>query len=329
MRARSRAARDRPEQRSWSTDDIPPLSGRRALVTGVTRGLGRVVARELARAGAEVVLAARNPDRLRDTEAALRQELPGAQLHPLVVDLADLASVRRGAATALELGPLHLLVNNAGVMATQHRRTVDGFELQFATNHLGPFALTGLVYDALVASGGARVVTVSSVAARSARGVPLTDPRAPGSYRKWQAYGGTKLANLLFTLELDRRARARRDPVTALAAHPGYTATDLVRNGVGRSRPDGLILEAATSLVGQSVEVGALPLLMAATAPGLDGGTYVGPSGPFELNGPPRVVGLPAQALDEDAARRLWALSEEATGVVFPGPGAPSGPGGP
>lgn len=305
---------------AWTTADIPPQHGRRALVTGVTSGLGQVVARELARAGAEVVLAARNADRLRVTETALREELPAAILHPLVVDLADLASVRRAAATALELGPLHLLVNNAGVMATPHERTVDGFELQLATNHLGPFALTGLVYDGLLASGDARVVTVSSVMARSVRSAPLTDPRRPVHYRKWQAYGGSKLANLLFTLELDRRARARRDPVTAVAAHPGYTATNLVRNGVGRrrARPGSLILEAATSLVAQSVEAGALPLLMAATAPGLPGGAYTGPSGPFELNGPPRLVGVPPTALDEDAARQLWALSEEATEVRFP-----------
>ena len=312
---------------AWTLADLPSLAGTRALVTGVTSGIGLVTARELARAGAEVVLAARDPAKLAATGRALGAAVPGARFRPLVVDLADQASVHR-AAQEVVADPLHLLVNNAGVMATPQQRTTDGFELQLATNHLGPFALTGLLLDALLAAGGARVVTVSSVAATSVRTVPLTDPRRPrGRYRRWQAYGETKLANLLFTLELDRRARAAGLPVVAVAAHPGLTVTGLVTNGMrtaptggrrGRLRADGAIGVAATRLVGQSPDEGALPTLRAATEAGLSGGSYVGPGGPFQLKGAPTLVPLPGPAQDPDVAQALWELSERATGVRWP-----------
>ena len=312
---------------SWTLRDVPPLTGTRALVTGVTSGIGLVTARELARAGAEVVLAARNPAKLAATQRDLVEAVPGARFLPLVVDLADQASVRRAAQEAVAGGPLHLLVNNAGVMATPHRRTVDGFELQLATNHLGPFALTGLLLDALLASGRARVVTVSSVAATTVRRVSPDDPRRrPGRYRRWRAYSESKLANLLFTLELDRRARAAGAPVVAVAAHPGLTRTDLVANGMrrggadglGRLRTDGAIGLAATRLLAQDATQGALPTLMAATAAALPCGSYVGPAGPFQLHGPPTLVPLPGPARDTELARELWELSERATGVHFP-----------
>ncbi len=305
----------------WSLADIPPLHGRRALVTGVTSGLGEHVAVELARAGAHVVLAGRDPDKLEATRADVAQQVPGAVLHPLLLDLADLSSVRRAAEEAGALGPLSILVNNAGVMGTPRERTVDGFELQMGTNHLGHFALTGLLLPQLLASGEGRVVSVSSVMARTVRSVPTGDlRREPRRYRKWTAYSGTKLANLLLTLELDRRARLRHLALTSVAAHPGYAATNLVESGVNRGgrRPDGAILVAATQLLGQSAEAGAWPLLMAATAPGLRGGTYVGPGGPFELQGPPRIVSMPRAARDEELAAQLWEASEQATGVMFP-----------
>ncbi|WP_148573651.1 oxidoreductase [Nocardioides caldifontis] len=305
----------------WTLADVPDLTGRRALVTGVTSGLGEVTARELARAGAEVVLAARDPEKLDAAAHAVRAEVPGARLVPLRLDLADLSSVRRAAEEASAAGPLDVLVNNAGVMATPYERTADGFELQLGTNHLGHFALTGLLLDALVASGDGRVVTVSSHMARSVRGVSLRDPRDPGArYRRWGAYGQSKLANLLFTFELDRRVRAARLPVTAVAAHPGYTVTNLVHNGIGRSSPApvGAVAVAVTRLVGQGVEQGALPQLRAAVEPGLEGGSYVGPGHPFELNGPPVLVSPPRSALDEQQAAGLWRVSEEATGVRYP-----------
>jgi NAD(P)-dependent dehydrogenase (short-subunit alcohol dehydrogenase family) len=305
----------------WTLADVPDLSGRRALVTGVTSGLGEVTARELARAGAEVVLAARNTDKLAATTHAIRAQVPDARLVPLRLDLADLASVRRAAAEAIDGGPLHVLVNNAGVMATPHERTADGFELQLGTNHLGHFALTGLLIDALVSSGEGRVVTVSSQMSRSVRGVSLRDPRTSGGgYRRWSAYGQSKLANLLFTFELDRRVRAAGVPLTAVAAHPGYTVTNLVNNGIGRSGAPlvGTIAVAVTNVVGQGVEQGALPQIRAAVEPGLEGGSYVGPGRPFELHGPPELVDPPRTALDEEQAAGLWALSEEATGVRYP-----------
>jgi NAD(P)-dependent dehydrogenase (short-subunit alcohol dehydrogenase family) len=306
---------------TWSPADIPPLHGRRALVTGVTSGVGEHVAAALARAGAEVILAGRDARRLAATRTALRQQVADVALHPLHLDLADLSSVRRAADEARALGPLSILVNNAGVMGTPHERTVDGFELQLGTNHLGHFALTGLLLPPLLASGDARVVTVSSLMARAARTVPTGDLRhLPGRYSKWASYSGSKLANLLFTCELDRRARARHLPLTSVAAHPGYAATNLVDSGVNRGgrRPDGAILLAVTRLVGQSPQAGATPVVMAATAPELRGATYVGPDGPFELHGHPRVVRLPRAAEDEQLAARLWQASEEATGVRFP-----------
>ncbi len=308
---------------TWTLADVPDLTGRRALVTGVTSGLGEVTARELARAGAEVVLAARNPAKLEGTVQSLQAAVPGARLVPLQLDLADLGSVRRAAATAAEGGALDILVNNAGVMATPEQRTADGFELQLGTNHLGHFALTGLLLESLGASGDARVVTVSSMAARMARRVSLQDPRNhSGRYSKWGSYAQSKLANLLFTFELDRRVRGAGLPVTAVASHPGYTHTNLVNSGMnlGRRRLDGVIGEAVTSLVGQSAEQGATPQIRAAVEPGLPGGSYLGPTGPFEMRGSPGVVRPPRPATDPQLAAALWDLSESATGVSFPGP---------
>ena len=306
---------------AWTIDDMPDLAGKRALVTGVTAGLGKCTALELARRGAEVVMAARDESRLGKTVVEVRGALPEAQVQPLVLDLADLSSVRRASDEVAAYGSIDVLVNNAGVMATPKRRTVDGFELQLGTNHLGPFAFTGLVFPQLVASGDARVVTVSSIAHQLARSVPLGDPREPHRrYRKWSAYAESKLANLLFAFELDRRARTRGLPVVSVAAHPGYASTDLVKGGHlgGGRRPAGTMIEAVTRLLGQSAAQGALPQLMAATAPGLPGGSYLGPSGPGEVRGLPVVVGTTSAARDEELAAKLWALSEQATGVHFP-----------
>ena len=305
---------------TWTVADIPDLTGRRALVTGVTSGLGEVTARELARAGAEVVLAARNEAKLDDTAAALERAVPGARLVPLVLDLADLASVRRAAEAARAFGPLHLLVNNAGVMATPHLRTADGFELQMGTNHFGHFALTGLLLPQLLESGDARVVTIASQAHRMARRAPLDDPRLqPARYQRWQAYAMSKLANLLFTFELERRARKEGLPLKAMAAHPGYASTALM--GAGRiDAPTAMrtrILSAAFAVAGQSAEMGALPTLMAATAD-LPGGTYVGPEGFAQMHGLPHVVTPRKLARDPQAARLLWEISEQATGVRYP-----------
>jgi NAD(P)-dependent dehydrogenase (short-subunit alcohol dehydrogenase family) len=304
----------------WTPDLVGNLTGRTALVTGVTSGLGEATVLALVERGAEVVMAARNQAKLAETMADVRRRVPEAVVHPLHVDLADLSSVRRAAEQARSFGPLHLLVNNAGVMATPHQRTVDGFELQMGTNHLGHFALTGLLLPQLVESGDARVVTVASQAHRMARHAPLDDPRVqPARYRRWQAYAMSKLANMLFTLELDRRASSVGLPLRALAAHPGYASTALM--GSGRADEShtvrARILTGAFALAGQSAEMGALPTLMAATAD-LPGGTYVGPGGFAEMHGLPHVVKPRKLARDPEAARRLWNVSEQATGVHYP-----------
>ncbi len=296
---------------TWTTADLPDLTGRRALVTGVTSGIGEKIALELARHGAEVVLAARSSDKMDVTEADLRREVPQARLQRVIVDLADLASVRKAAAEASAGGPLHLLVNNAGVMATPYSRTADGFELQLATNHLGPFALTGLLLPRLVESGDGRVVSTASQAHRFAVRSPLGDPRVQhGRYWRWPTYAGSKLANLLFTFELERRLRAKGLPVKALAAHPGYASTALMGH-------NGWILDAVFRAAGQPAQLAALPTLMAATAD-LPGGTYVGPGSLLQLRGLPRVVGTTGRARDAEAQQRLWQTSEEATGVRYP-----------
>lgn len=303
----------------WTLADVPDLTGRRALVTGVTSGIGEQTALALARHGAEVVLAARSETRLDATEARIMAAVPDAVLHRTLVDLSDLTSVRHGAARAAEVGPLDLLVNNAGVMATPYSRTVDGFELQLATNHLGPFLLTGLLLPQLIASERGRVVTVASQMHRWTRRAPLTDPRAHegGRYSRWGSYSRSKLANLLFTFELDRRLREQDLPVKAVACHPGYSATELM--GKGRDGRSGQILQAAFELVGQPSSMGALPTLMAATAD-LPGGTYVGPGNVFQMRGLPKVVRARRLAHDAGAQRRLWELSEAAVGLHYPKP---------
>ena len=300
---------------------MPDLTGRRALVTGVTGGLGELTALELARKGAEVILAARSQEKLKQVVEDIRGAVPTATVLPLLIDLADLTSVRRAAAEASTYGPLDILVNNAGVMATPRRRTADGFDLQLGTNHFGHFALTGLLLPQLVASGDARVVTVASQAHRMTRSVPLADPRDDaGHYSKWRAYARSKLANLLFMFELDRRARRAGLPITSVGAHPGYAATNLTSGGLrmeGRTA-ESSIVDATRRLFAQPADMGALPSLMAATMPRLPASTYIGPRGPGEWRGAPTIVGATKYARDEAMAAALWRMSEEATGVTYP-----------
>ena len=305
---------------TWAVDDIGDQSGRTFVVTGCTSGIGQHTVLELARRGARVVLAARSADKIAETTAWIRREVPDAELERVVIDLSDLASVRHGAAEAARLGPIDVLVNNAGVMATRRQRTVDGLDLQLATNHFGPFLLTGLLLPQLVAAGDARVVAVSSNGHRMARSAPLGDPRTePRRYSRWGVYGQTKLANLLFTHELDRRAREAGLPVTATAAHPGYSATHLLSYGQTMKGSGGLtsILDATMRATAQSAEMGALPTLMAATAT-LPSGTYVGPNGIGEWRGSPHVVTSSRLSRDRKAARRLWEISEETVGLSWP-----------
>ncbi len=304
----------------WTLADVPDLTGKRALVTGVTSGIGEKTVIELARHGAEVLLGARNPAKLEASIKTITDAVPGAVLHPLAIDVSDLSSIRRAAGEVDR--PLDLLVNNAGVMATPYQRTADGLELQMATNHFGPFALTGLLLPQLIASGDGRVVAVGSQASRVARRAPIGDPKDESvRYHRWRAYAESKLADLMFVFELDRRARAQGIPVKGLAAHPGYSATGLMGAGPGAGSPGqrplvATVLQSVFSSVGQPAEIGALPTLMAATAD-LPGSTYVGPSGPLQMSGFPRIVSPRRLAHDREAQTRLWEISEEATGVRF------------
>ncbi len=300
---------------TWSTADIPDLTGRLALVTGATSGLGYETALELLRHGADVLVAARNPEKAAQAAETLTQKA-GRAPTILELDLADLASVQRAAEEVLKsYDRLDLLINNAGVMAPPYRQTLDGFELQLGTNHLGHFALTGRLLPLLVK--GSRVVTVSSFMHKSVRGISEDDLRRPaGSYRKWESYGKSKLANLLFMLELDRRARAAGADLLSVGAHPGYASTHLQAAGpelAGRAR-QAQLWGAATRLVAQSAAAGAWPSLYAATYPDLRPGSFVGPSF-FEFRGTPKVVLPTRTAQDPELAARLWAWSVEATGV--------------
>ena len=305
---------------AWTLADIPDQSGRTILVTGTTRGgLGHFTALELARRGGRVVLAGRSADKLSETESAITGEVPGAVLEQLVVDLADLGSVRTAARAAGELGPIDALVNNAGVMAPPFRRTPDGLESQMATNHFGPFLFTGLLVPQLVASGDARVVTVSSQMHRRAKHAPTWEPRSERRYHRWSAYSESKLANLLFTFELDRRARAKALPLRALAAHPGFAGTHLAANGQFGRGGGGVasILDAAVKAVSQPAHAGAWPSLMAVTAD-LPGSTYVGPSGLGQMGGAPQIVTARSLAQDPEVQRELWELSERTVGLTWP-----------
>jgi NAD(P)-dependent dehydrogenase (short-subunit alcohol dehydrogenase family) len=307
----------------WTTADIPDQSGRVALVTGGNSGLGYQTALQLARQGARVLLAAR--DRGRGV-AALEQlaaaGVPAGHAELVQLDLADLASVERFAAGFLADGQgLDLLVNNAGVMAIPHRETTaQGYERQFGTNHLGHFALTGRLLPALVQRPGSRVVTVSSNMHKRASGIDFDDLQAERSYRPWPAYEQSKLANAMFVLELDRRLRAAGLDVVSAGAHPGFAATNLQVTGP-RSGGGGLMARGmglATRLFAQPARDGALPVLDAATGENVRGGEYFGPDGPGEMRGRhPKLVQFSRAAHDEAAAARLWAVSEELTGVTF------------
>lgn len=303
----------------WTADDIPDQTGRTALVTGANSGLGFHTALQLARCGAHVVLACRNPEKGRAAVGRIKTQHPAADVELAELDLASLASVR-AAADAYGDRPLDLLVNNAGVMATPRRTTADGFELQLGTNHLGHFALTGLLLPRLLATSGSRVVTVSSGAHKMGR-IDVDDLMGERRYERWRAYAQSKLANLLFAFELQRRLDGAGAATISVAAHPGWAATNL--QAAGPAMTGNRLMEVAAGagnrLFAQSDAQGALPQLYAATAPGVRGGTYYGPDGWFEMRGHPKEVQARRQAHDEAMAARLWQVSEELTGVTFAG----------
>jgi NAD(P)-dependent dehydrogenase (short-subunit alcohol dehydrogenase family) len=297
----------------WTAKDIPDQSGRLAVVTGANSGLGLVTARELARSGAAVVLAARNTPKGEQAAASINEAVPGADVRVQELDLADLGSVRSFAET-LDSDRLDLLINNAGLMAPPRRLTKDGFESQFGTNHLGHFALTGLLMPRLLAASEPRVVTVSSTAHRAGQ-IDFDDLQRERKYNNWRAYGQSKLANLMFCFELQRRATEAGTSLRSMAAHPGYARTNL--QFAAPTTRDKAVMAVTNLLFAQSAEMGALPTLYAATFPDLPGGTFVGPGGLMEQRGHPKVVTAAGKAYDEDTWRRLWEISEELTGVHY------------
>ena len=303
----------------WTAHDIASQRGRVAVVTGANSGLGLVTARALARAGARVIMGCRDTARGEAARSSLLARMPEAALEVRRLDLASLASVREFADRLhADVPALDLLVNNAGVMAIPRQLTEDGFERQFGTNHLGHFALTGLLLPSMVSREGSRVVTVSSTAHKPGR-IDFDDLMGEHGYRKWSAYYQSKLANLLFAYELQRRLDASGRPTISVAAHPGYAATNLQQVGprMEGSRLGALVMSVGNMLLAQSDEMGALPQLYAATAPTVQGGDYYGPDGIAEARGHPKRVDSTKASKDPDTARRLWDISEQLTGVHY------------
>lgn len=299
----------------WTTADIPDQTGRLAIVTGANTGLGLETARALVNAGARVVLAVRNLEKGEAALADIRKTVPGAELALQRLDLSSLSDIKAAAAALSATYPrIDLLINNAGVMYPPKSITADGFELQFGTNHLGHFALTALLLENLTAVHGSRIVTVSSNGHKLRAAIHFDDLHWERRYNRVAAYAQSKLANLLFTYELQRRLVAAGAETAALAAHPGASGTELMRHVTFGPKA---LSDAALKLA-QSPAMGALPTLRAATDPTAQGGQYYGPSGFGELRGYPIVVKSTRQSHDEALQQRLWTVSEELTGVQFP-----------
>jgi NAD(P)-dependent dehydrogenase (short-subunit alcohol dehydrogenase family) len=303
----------------WTTDDLGDLSGRTVLVTGANSGLGLRSAEALAAHGARVLLGCRNPKKGGTARDQVEAVATGAAPELVLCDLADLSSVHAAADdVAGRTDRLDGLLNNAGVMALPRRDTADGFEAQFGTNHLGHFALTGRLLPALLAAPAPRVVTTSSTMHRVGR-IDWDDLQHERHYRKWPAYGQSKLANLLFAFELDRRAKAAASPLLSLAAHPGYANTHLQAAGpeMAGSRLNEQMMGLSNRVFAQSDAAGALPQLRALTDPELVGGEFLGPGGLGEMHGSPKVVKAKRAAYDAADATRLWDVSVELTGVTY------------
>jgi NAD(P)-dependent dehydrogenase (short-subunit alcohol dehydrogenase family) len=309
----------RSRARHWTAQDVGDQTGRIAVITGATSGLGLETARVLAAHGATVVVAGRESGRTVAAADGIRAQQPTALVQTAEVDLASLESIRKAAADLTARFPrLDLLINNAGVMFTPYGLTKDGYELQFGTNHLGHYALTGLLMPSLLAVHGSRVVTLSSNGHRAGR-MNFADLQSSRRYNRYAAYGKSKLANLLFTYELQRRLAAAKAHAIALAAHPGTARTELTRHMSAVSNAAmSPRFAAVNSWWVQDAKMGALPTLRAATDPDAIGGTYYGPDGFMELTGYPVVVASNARSQNREDQRRLWVESEQLTGVTYP-----------
>lgn len=304
---------------NWTTEAIPDLTGKVAIVTGANSGIGYETALALAQKGATVVVASRDTAKGQVAVKQIEATNPKGSVLFLPLDLANLASVRSFAAQfSQQFNQLDLLINNAGVMAIPYRTTADGFEMQFGTNHLGHFALTGLLLPVILKTPKSRVVTVSSGLHRSGH-INFDDLNLKDNYNEGKAYSQSKLANLLFTYELQRKLKAHGSDAIAVAAHPGYAATNLQAVG---PRMSGSVLrermmQIMNGILAQTAAMGALPTLFAAVSPTLHGSEYIGPNGFVELRGYPVVVKSSAESYDVNVAQRLWAVSEQLTGVQY------------
>ena len=302
---------------NWAAADMPNLSGRTVVVTGASSGIGEKAAEAFAAKGAEVVLAVRNRDKGERVLAGILRRHPAAKARVMIVDLADLASVRAFADKAVHALPqIDILLNNAG-LGMQRRRavTADSFERQFGTNHLGQFALTGLLLPALLRAPSPRVVSISSIAHRGGA-IDFDDLQGEKRYSGGKAYNQSKLSNLLFALELDRRAKAAGARLISVAAHPGVATTGFVA-AIGLPGPINQLAELGMKVFAQSAQRGALPGLYAASMPGVEGGQYYGPDGIGEVRGWPKRATLAPKAKDPRLAARLWTVSEDLTGVTY------------
>ncbi len=303
----------------WSVQDIPSQAGKTALVTGANSGIGYQAALELARHGAHVLLGCRSAAKGHAALERLLREAPGASAEVVTLDVASLTSIRAFAAEFAARGvALDLLINNAGVMALPKRElTEDGFERQFGTNHLGHFALTGLLIPQLLAAPAPRVVTVASLAHRNGK-IDFDNLQSEKNYKPWDAYGESKLANILFADELERKAKAAGSKLMSMPVHPGVSVTNIIANGPGSKGLKPLILKIFAPILMQPDAAGALPTLYAATSPDARGGEYIGPDGFMEMKGAPVVVQPKPQGKDEAVAKQLWTVSEQLTGVMYP-----------
>ncbi|MGE4287832.1 MAG: oxidoreductase [Salinivirgaceae bacterium] len=297
---------------NWTTESIPDLTGKIIIVTGANSGLGLEATGQLSRKGATLIMAVRNPDNGRLAMDEIKAQHPKARLDLMKLDLADLESVHNFAREFQQkYSQLDVLINNAGVMFPPKREpSKQGFEIQFAVNHLGHFALTGLLLKTLIASPGSRVVNQSSMAHKMMGDIHFSDLQGEKSYQKMKYYAQSKLANLLFTYELDRQFKANNINAIATASHPGLSATNLFRSS-------GALVGFFSSLIGQKASWGALPVLRAATEEALSGSEFFGPRGWFEISGHPVRVKSTTKSHDAEMARKLWKVSEELTGVHF------------
>ncbi|RHW42063.1 SDR family NAD(P)-dependent oxidoreductase [Neobacillus notoginsengisoli] len=299
----------------WTKNDIPDLTGKRVVITGGNSGIGFEAAHVLAERGAEVILASRNKGRAEAAVSKLSSVLPNTRISVMELNLSDLASVRAFATELCGAYPsLDILINNAGIMMPPYGRTKDGFEAQFGTNHLGHFALTGLLLNLLKKTADSRAVTISSLAAHNAT---IYFDNLDGSkwYKPYKFYGQSKLANMLFGKELDYKFKEYGLAVRSIVCHPGITHTNLASRNSGKDM--NRLFQFISGAFTQPTEMGALPTLYAATEPGLSGGEYIGPDGKKKRRGNPMIDPVIDRIFDKEAASRLWSVSEDLTGITF------------